>query len=75
MPLPKKSRTIGLATITPEKETFLSRPELARRWGVHLETLKRLEKKGELQAVHFNERRLRYRLSDILKIEQEAGSK
>lgn len=56
-------------------EQLLSRKALANRWGVCRETIKRAERAGLLRAVRFNERLLRYKLSDILAIEADAGAK
>ena len=54
-------------------EKLLSRRAVAQRWSVSTATIKRRERAGLLRAVRFNQRLLRYRLSDILKIEQEAA--
>jgi hypothetical protein len=56
-----------------EAERLLSRGELATRWSCSRETLKRREREGILKAIRFNQRLLRYRLSDILSIEAAAG--
>lgn len=56
----------------PEDERFLSRQQLARRWRVSLETIKRREKEGLIRALRFNQRLLRYRLSDIQEVEAKA---
>ena len=52
---------------------FLSQAELARRWKVHMETVRRLRKDG-LRAVAVG-RRVLYRLSDILKYEHTHSDK
>lgn len=57
--------------LPPEKETFLTRRELAARHKVSIETLKRRERLGLLPALRLG-RGVRYRLSDILRIESEA---
>ena len=49
---------------------LISRTELARRWGVSKETIKRREGEGLLTPLRFNQRLLRYRLEDILEIER-----
>ncbi|MEZ5326942.1 MAG: hypothetical protein R3F19_17980 [Verrucomicrobiales bacterium] len=56
----------------PEGETtsrFLSRTQLAERWGVSKETIKRREREGLLSPIRFNQRLLRYRLEDVLAVE------
>ena len=54
-------------------EILISRKQLCARWNCCGMTLKRREAAGVLKAVRFNQRMLRYRLSDILRIEAEAG--
>jgi hypothetical protein len=56
----------------PEKDIFISREALAERWDVHVETIKRDERDGRLQPIRIGERRIRYRLDDILAIENKA---
>jgi hypothetical protein len=51
--------------------TMLSRRHLAERWSISRETLKRREKAGILIPLKLG-RGVRYRLSDIERIEQEA---
>jgi hypothetical protein len=53
------------------KPTMLSRRHLAERWSISRETLKRREKAGILIPLKLG-RGVRYRLSDIERIEQEA---
>ncbi len=53
------------------KPELISRNQLAERWSVSKETIKRREREGLLTPVRFNQRLLRYRLEDILAIEQE----
>ncbi len=50
---------------------MLSRRHLAERWSISRETLKRREKAGILIPLKLG-RGVRYRLSDIERIEQEA---
>ena len=54
------------------KEVLISRRQLAARWGTSTETLKRREREGILKSIRFNQRLLRYRLSDIIAIEAAA---
>ena len=50
---------------------LLSRKQLATRWQVSKETIKRREKDGVLPVLKLG-RDARYRLSDVLRLEQEA---
>jgi hypothetical protein len=54
-------------------EQLLSRRAVADRWQTSVETVKRREKDGLLKAIRFNQRLLRYKLSDIQALEAEAG--
>lgn len=54
-------------------ERLLSRGQLTIRWSCSRETLKRREREGVLKPIRFNRRFLRYKLSDILRIENEAS--
>jgi hypothetical protein len=62
-----------ISQIDNQSEQLLSRGALAQRWGCCIETIKRRERAGILKAIRFNERLLRYKLSDILAIEAAAG--
>jgi hypothetical protein len=53
------------------EETLLTRSELARRWKVSVETLKRRERAKILRPVRLEGRVIRYRMSDVLRIEEE----
>ena len=56
--------------IEPENDRLLDRKSLAKRWSVSIETVKRREKEGKLSPVYLEgQRTVRYRLSDILKLE------
>ena len=57
--------------LTPAAQ-LLSRGQLAERWGVCTETLKRREKAGRLPFVVLGSRLKRYRLRDIEALESEA---
>jgi hypothetical protein len=50
---------------------LLSRKQLATRWQVSKETIKRREKDGTLKVLKLG-RDARYRISDVLRLEQEA---
>jgi hypothetical protein len=52
-------------------EALLSRLDLTRRWNCHVETLKRWEGQGRLKPIKIGGKFLRYRLSDIEKLEEE----
>jgi hypothetical protein len=54
-------------------EILITRKQLCARWSCCEMTLKRREVAGALRAVRFNQRMLRYRLSDVLRIEAEAA--
>ena len=68
------SRNVDLHSHPPGEDEFLSRAQLCTRWGVCRETIKRREKEGILRALRFNQRLLRYRLSDVLRIEAGAAA-
>jgi hypothetical protein len=55
-----------------DTEVLLSRKQVANRWSVCTETVKRKERAGLLSPVRFNQRLTRYRLSDVITLEQEA---
>jgi hypothetical protein len=52
---------------------LLSRKAVAQRWETSVETIKRREREGLLKAIRFNQRLLRYKLSDIEALENAAG--
>jgi predicted site-specific integrase-resolvase len=54
-------------------EQLLSRKAVADRWQTSCKTVKRREKDGLLKAIRFNQRLLRYKLSDIEAFEAQAG--
>jgi hypothetical protein len=54
-------------------EQLLSRKAVAHRWQTSVETVKRREKEGLLKAIRFNERLLRYKLSNVEAVEAAAG--
>ena len=58
-------------TLSPQRDTLLTRKELALRHSVSIETCKRREKAGLLHPLKIG-RGVRYRLSDILAFEAEA---
>jgi len=50
---------------------MLTRKDLAARWNVCTETIKRREKVGALPFVAMGPRLKRYRLSDVLRLEAQ----
>jgi hypothetical protein len=59
---------------TDEKdEALLSRKQVANRWSVSLETIKRREAAGLLHPIRFSQRQLRYRLTEIIGVERAAA--
>jgi hypothetical protein len=61
------------ASIASVEEQLLSRKAVAHRWQTSVETVKRREKAGLLTAIRFNQRLLRYRLSDVTAFEAAAA--
>jgi predicted site-specific integrase-resolvase len=59
--------------IVSAPEQLLSRRAVANRWQTSVETIKRREKAGVLKPIRFNQRLLRYKLSDIEALEAAAG--
>lgn len=58
----------------PERdETFVSRKWLTERWMCCSETLRRMEARDQLHPVKIGPKMLRYRLSEIEKIEEDAA--
>jgi hypothetical protein len=56
-----------------EEVSLLTRRELARRWKVSIETLKRRERTKILRPMRLDGRIVRYRMSDVERIEQEGS--
>jgi hypothetical protein len=54
-------------------EQLISRKALAQRWSCSAETIKRRTRDGLLHPLRFNSRLIRYQLSEIVRVEQEAG--
>jgi len=54
-------------------EQLITRKSLAARWQCSPETVKRRTREGLLHPIRFNQRLLRYRLSEVLQVEQAAG--
>jgi DNA-binding transcriptional regulator YhcF (GntR family) len=56
-------------------EQFISRRSLASRWGCSVETIKRRTRDGMLHPIRFNARMIRYQLSEVIRVEREAGGR
>jgi hypothetical protein len=54
-----------------QSEQFISRKGLALRWRCSCETVKRRQREGLLRGVYFNQRMLRYPMSEVLAVESE----
>jgi hypothetical protein len=54
-----------------KKDSLLTRRELARQWKVSIETLKRRERAKILRPMLLDGRIGRYRMSEVVRIEQE----
>jgi excisionase family DNA binding protein len=54
-----------------QREVLLTREQLADRWGCCKETIKRMQRQGEIPAIMFSGKNIRYALADIEQIEQE----
>jgi predicted site-specific integrase-resolvase len=70
----------NLASKVPAKGVLLqSRWQVAEKLGVSIDTVKRMEGRGQLVPIRFNSRMIRYRLSDVeammKKHEAEEGAK
>jgi hypothetical protein len=61
--------------LDPKQDRQLSRKELSERWNPSIKTLKRREKAGTLRPLSLGARTVRYRLSDILRIEEDAAAR
>ena len=55
-------------------ERLLSRKQVAKRWRVSTETIKRRGREGLLPPLRFNQRLIRYRLADVIRVEQQAAA-
>jgi hypothetical protein len=54
---------------TSSAQGLICREKLAARFCCSIETIKRMEKRGLLKRVQLCERMVRYRISDVLKLE------
>jgi predicted site-specific integrase-resolvase len=60
--------------MNPIDDCFLSRAEVMRRWRVSITTVKRRERKGILRPIRMSTHVVRYRLSDVVRAEDEAAA-
>ena len=60
--------------IHEQSEQLLSRRTFSDRWECCIETIKRREREGVLKSIRFNQKLLRYKLSDIIAVEAAARS-
>ena len=67
----KLSRSFTSKDDRATEDSLLTRRELANRWKVSVETLKRRERASILRPIRLDGRIVRYRMSDVVKIEQE----
>jgi hypothetical protein len=56
-----------------QAEQLISRKALAERWSCSTETIKRRTRDGMLHPLRFNSRMIRYQVSEVIRVEQEAG--
>jgi hypothetical protein len=58
--------------IQQSSDALFSRRQLADRWATSIETIKRRQKQGVLTPIYLSARQVRYKLSQIVNVEQEA---
>lgn len=68
----KLSGMVKTTQDTTSAQGLIDREKLAVRFCCSIETIKRMEKRGLLKRVQLCERMVRYRLSDVLKLEGQA---
>jgi predicted site-specific integrase-resolvase len=60
--------------MNPIDDCFLSRAEVMRRWRVSITTVKRRKQQGILRPIRMSTHVVRYRLSDVVRAEDEAAA-
>jgi predicted site-specific integrase-resolvase len=60
--------------MNPIDDCFLSRAEVMRRWRISIATIKRRERQGILRPIRMSTHVIRYRLSDVVRAEDEAAA-
>jgi hypothetical protein len=66
-------KTSNVHNTEVSSQILISRRELAQRWSCSTETVKRRTREGVLHPVRFNSRMIRYAMSEVVRIEQEAS--
>ena len=61
-------------SMNPIDDCFLSRAEVMRRWRISIATIKRREQQGILRPIRMSTHVIRYRLSDVVRAEDEAAA-
>jgi hypothetical protein len=56
------------------EDSLLTRRELADRWKISIETIKRRERARVLRPLRLEGRIIRHRMSDVMRIEREGDS-
>lgn len=65
----RKAEREGAKSVPPEP-LLISRKDLAARWHVHPNTIRRMEKTGELVPLVIGKKLIRYYLDKVIEIEQ-----
>jgi hypothetical protein len=65
-----KAKSIPKAVEKILAERFLSEKQVAERWNVCTETVKRRRKGGLLTPHYFGDKAIRYRLSEVVAVEE-----
>jgi hypothetical protein len=65
----------AVAVVSQSSEQLISRRSLASRWECSVETVKRHTRDGLLHPIRFNARMIRYRLSDVIRVEREGEAR
>jgi hypothetical protein len=60
--------------MNPIDDCFLSRAEVMRRWRISIATIKRREQQRILRPIRMSTHVIRYRLSDVVRAEDEAAA-
>jgi hypothetical protein len=72
-----RQQVLQYRRLTPQQiqqitDTLVSRRQLATRWQCSIETTKRRQKQGVLTPIYLSPRQVRYRLSEIIAVEEAA---
>jgi hypothetical protein len=63
-----------ISTLEPHQDRILSMSALGERWSCHPKVALRRAKQYELRIIRFNARAHGVKLSDVLRLEQEASA-